>query len=95
MNVTPHAPGVDVVDPDGERLARARAAHLDRPGERMPGVELGFARGRRLVAADAQPAFGTEIRTESPGSTVEHRLELAREVPVQVRGVERQLVERH
>ena len=40
-----------------------------------------------------QPAFGVAKRTESPGSIVEHRLEVAREVPVQRAPLERQLVD--
>ena len=40
-----------------------------------------------------QPAFGVANRTESPGSIVKHRLEVAREVPVQGAPLERQLVD--
>ena len=69
-NVTPHEPGDDVVDAHDERLPGPRAAHLDRPGERVAGVELRVARRERLVATEPQPAFGVEKRTESPGSTV-------------------------
>ena len=32
-----------LVDRDGERLARPRAADLDRPVERVPGVQLAVA----------------------------------------------------
>ena len=76
----------------GRRGRRApRSARRARGRCRAPGSRdaNGSSRPTR------QPAFGTENRTESPGSIVEHRLELAREVPVQDGRVERELVLRH
>ena len=82
--------GDDLVDPDREHLPGAGAPHLDRAGKRVAGVELRVARDERLVAADVPARVrDVENRMESPGSTVEHGLELEREVPVQDRRVER------
>ena len=93
-SVTPHAPGRDLVDPDGERLARARAAHLDRPGERVAVVELRRSRGSNGSSRLEPPA---RVRRREPDGVArvdrQHRLEVAREVPVQRAPLERQLVD--
>ena len=44
VSVDAPRPGLDRLDAHGQRLARPRAAHLDRAGERVAVVELGVAR---------------------------------------------------
>ena len=78
-------PGRDLVDPDSERLARAGAAHHDGPASAWPvsssARDARTSRRRR----SRQPAFGhREARPSRRASTVEHRLEVTREVPVEV-----------
>ena len=91
---TPRA-GLDLIDPNRERLAGTRTANLDRSRERMPGVELWVTRGHSVVAA----ATPTRVRHRDPHGVAridgENRLEVAGEAAVQVAGVERKLVQRH
>ena len=91
------APGADpdLVDLDLERLAGARAAHLDRPDERMAGVELvpSGARGSKRSCVRRAPA-GVEARERDRVARLdgEDRLEVAREVAVERAPLERDLV---
>jgi hypothetical protein len=78
---------------DGQRLAGARSADLDRPGERVARVDGRVARDELLARVEV-PA---RLRNRDPhgiaGIDREHRLEVARKVSVQVVLLERELVD--
>ena len=84
--------GHDLVDPNCEHLPDASAAHLDRAGERVARVELRVPRLERLVTTDVPAGVRSREADGVPWVDGEHGLELEREVPVQDRRVERQLV---
>jgi hypothetical protein len=85
--------GLHLVDADGQRPAGARAANLDRAGERVPGVDRRVARGK-LVARVEVPARVWDGDTNRVAwIDREHRLEVARKVSVQVALLERELVD--
>ena len=89
-----HAPrtGNDAVHADDERAAGLRAAHLHRPDERVPGVELLVVR----LEPHSVLVFPTRIRAREgdrvAGIDRDDRGELARVVPVQRAPLERELV---
>ena len=90
------------VDPDLEHLPRAAPTNRDRPDQRVTGVELRVARLETLAlravgARRLEPPSRIERRESDrvAGVDLEHRLELAREMPVQVAPLERELMERH
>ena len=87
--------GVDRLDLDDERLAGLRAANEDRAGERVALVQLGAPRGEALVAGDVPRVIGREELDGVAGVDLDRRLEVLREVPVQVSLLERKLVRRH
>ena len=82
-NVVPQAPGCT----SSMRTASVCPCRAPRtsigPASAWPVVDSDSAASSRSPRATYQPAFGVEKRTESPGSTVEHRRQLAREVPVE------------
>jgi hypothetical protein len=84
-----------VVDPDHECLPAPDAPQFDRAGERVTGVELGVGPVDVLVAADRPAGVRRRDGDAVAGIDRQHRLELAGEVPVQHRCVERQPVQRH
>ena len=84
-----------LVDPDLERLARARTANCDRADERMTGVELALAFRVRLVLGVAPSGVETREGDRVARLDRQDRLELAREVPVERAALERDLVVRH
>ena len=98
----PQVSDAHLVDLHDEDLPGARAAHLHRPDERVPAVELGIARlealarpSRVLRRADSPTGVGCGERDRVPGLDRQHRLEVAREVAVEGPPLERDLVERH
>src|SRR5262245_58059045 len=88
-------PGADTqrVDPHLERLPGRCATDLDRPDHRVTAVELRLARLEAFVG-EAPPA-GIEARERDrvPRVDRQHRLEIAREVPVQRPPLEWDLVD--
>ena len=100
--VRPNGADPHRVDPDLEHLPGRRPTNRDRPDQRVTGVELRVARLeavalRAVGARRLEPPPGVERREGDrvAGVDLEHRLELAREVAVQVAPLERQLVQRH
>jgi len=87
-------PWFDRVDLHHQRLADARAADGDGAGQRVSGVDLAC----RLEVL-ARPDIPVVVRHGEANRVarldLEHRLELGREVPVQVAPLERQLMQRH
>jgi hypothetical protein len=92
-----HAPRArhDLVDRDGERLPRQRAADLDRAGERVARVELGIARLELLAGVEVPTGVRHRDAHRVARIDDEHRLEAAREVAVQRAPLERQDMRRH
>ncbi len=86
---------LDLVDADGERLARARSADRDRPRKRVAPVELGVRRLESLAGRQVPAGIRHREANGVARLDLEHRLELLREVAVEVRGLERKLVEGH
>ena len=84
-----------LVDRDLERLPRPRPAHLDRPDEGVPRVELARSFRVRHVLGVAPSGVETREGDRVPGLDRQDRLELAREVAVERPALERDLVVRH
>ena len=100
--VRPKAPTRTESIPTSSTCPARRPANRDRPDQRVTGVELRVARLETLAlravgARRLEPPSRVERRESDrvAGVDLEHRLELAREVPVQVAPLERQLMERH
>ena len=89
------APWGDTVDRDLERLSGASATDLDRPDQRVTGVELLVARLELRPRLDVPAGVERRERDRVPGVDREHGLEVAREVPVQRPPLERDLVDGH
>ena len=88
-------PDTDRSDPDLERLPRTRSAHLDRPDESVPAIELGVSIAELLVLE--RPPAGVEARDDDRIALLDrqHGLEVGREVAVERPSLERELVDRH
>ncbi len=89
------APGArpDLVDTNRERVARLRSAHLDRPGQRVTGVDSRVVLGEPLARFEEPAGVRRREADGVAGVDRQHRLELAREVTVQGPPLERQLVD--
>ena len=86
-------PRCHLVDPDRERLAGARTAHLDRAVQRVPVVQLLVALDELGLEVPA-PAGVQRLKAHGiAGVHGQHRRQHGREVPVQRRLRERELVD--
>jgi hypothetical protein len=83
----------DLVDLNHERLAGPRPAHLDRAGERMPEPLQLLTRPHRLIQVQVPPGIGDIDAHGVPRIDAQHRLEVARELALQVVPLERNIVD--
>ena len=90
----PPRPRLDGVHVNHKRVARLSAYDRDRPGQRVPLVEVRPQRLERVLGTEI-PAV---VRHGEPHDVLrphlQHRLELAREVPVEHGSIEPQFVQR-
>ena len=96
----PVGPDPNLVDPDDERLAAARAPHFEGPDEGVPVVELRIARLEKppvgavqVNRLEAPARIQRRERDRVAGVDGEDGLELGREVPVERAPLERHLVD--
>ena len=85
--------GDDLVHADRERLPRACASDLDRAGESMPEPFELLARPHRPIELEVPPGIGDIDAHGVPRIDAQHRLEVARELALQVGPLERDLVD--